>query len=177
MTAEELLGSQQGQPQALLQTSWWGVTVSTRERKKPTFPEHLLGSSAQDLIWRRGVICPFMHKTGKGAPGRTAGEGRPGVTAGPPFPVLSSALQGRGGAGGLRLGCRKEVCVRAQVCICACLWLRLFLQEDPAGQEATSCWEQDPRREVLSQGHTACSGQNWGGGFPQAWAPQSQGHP
>lgn len=147
-----------------------GMTVSTREKQQPAFPGHRLGSSAQDIIWRTGVVCPSMHKTGKGAPGCTAGERRPGVTTGPPFPVLSTA--------GGRLGCRKEVCVCAQVCICVCLWLRLFLQEDPAGQEATSCWEQDPRREVLSQGHTACSGQsssgqNWGEGFPQAWAPVS----
>ena len=79
------------QSQALLQTSWWGMTVSTRERKKPAFPEHLLGSSAQDITWGRGVVCPFMHKTGNGAPGRTAGERRPGVTTGPLFPVLSTA--------------------------------------------------------------------------------------
>lgn len=35
------------------------------------------------------------------------------------------------------LCCRKEVCM----CVQSPLWQRLFLQEDPAGQEATRCWE------------------------------------
>lgn len=49
--------------------------------------------------------------------------------------------------------------------------LRPFLQEDPAGPEASSCWEQaGPREGGTAHSRLASAGQSWGWGLSQAWA-------
>lgn len=49
--------------------------------------------------------------------------------------------------------------------------LRPFLQEDPAGPEASSCWEQaGPWEGGTAHSGLASAGQSWGWGLSQAWA-------